>query len=74
MVFDRTKQNGSFFYSWPQLTYSLLDWLHVGLAAQRTTYHTSLTLSAGCSSVWSHKKLEFTSYIFNPGWSDPGGC
>jgi hypothetical protein len=19
----------------------------------------------------SHKKLEFTSYVFNPGWSDP---
>jgi hypothetical protein len=71
-VFDTKKQNGSFFYSWPQLTYSLLDWLHVGLAAQRTkAYHTSLDTQRGLLVGLSHKKLEFTSYIFNPGWSDP---
>ena len=54
------------------MTYSLLDWLHVGLAAQRTkAYHTSLDTQRGLLVGLSHKKLEFTSYIFNPGWSDP---
>ena len=29
-------RNGNFFCSWPQLTRSPLDWLHLGLVAQRT--------------------------------------
>lgn len=71
-VFDTKNQNGSFFYSWPQLTYSPLDWLHLGLVAQRTkAYHTSLDIQRGLLVGFSHKKAEFTTYIFNPGWSDP---
>ena len=71
-VFDTKNQNGSFFYSWPQLTYSPLDWLHVGLATQHTkTYHTSFDTQPGLLVGFSHKKAEFTTYIFNAGWSDP---
>jgi hypothetical protein len=71
-VFDTRNQNGSFFYSWPQLTYSPLDWLHLGLVAQRTkAYHTSFDIQRGLLVGFSHKKAEFTTYIFNPGWSDP---
>lgn len=71
-VFDTKNKNGSFFYSWPQLTYSPLEWLHVGLVAQRTkAYHTSFDVQRGLLIGFSHKKAEFTTYIFNPGWTDP---
>jgi hypothetical protein len=71
-VVDTRNQNGSFFYSWPELTYSPRDWLHIGLAAQRTkVYHTSLDTQRGVLIGLSHKKFRFTTYIFNPGWSDP---
>ena len=71
-VFDTKNQNGSFFYSWPQLAYSPLDWFHVGLVAQRTkAYHTTLDTQRGLFVGFVHKKAEFTTYILNPGWSDP---
>lgn len=71
-VFDTKNRNGSFFYSWPQLTYSPLDWFHVGLVAQRTkAYHTSFDTQRGLLVGFSYKKAEFTTYVFNPGWSDP---
>ena len=47
-VFDTSHRNGNFFYSWPQLTYSPLDWLHLGLVAQRTkAYRTSFDTQRG---------------------------
>ena len=71
-VFDTTGRNGSFFYSWPQLTYSPTDWFHAGLVAQRTkTYHTGFDTQRGFLLGFSHKRAEFTSFVFNPGWSDP---
>ena len=71
-VFDTKNQNGNFFYSWPQLIYSPLDWLHVGVAAQRTkAYHTSFDTQRGLVFGFSHKKAELTTYVLNPGWSDP---
>ncbi len=71
-VFDTGDKSGNFYYSWPQLTYSPLDWLHVGLVAQRTkAYQTSLDTQRGFFFGVSHKQLEFTAYIFNVGWTDP---
>jgi hypothetical protein len=71
-VFDTKDHNGSFFYSWPELTYSLMDWLRVGLVAQRTkAYHTDLDVQRGFLVGFSHKKLEFTTYVFNAGWTEP---
>jgi hypothetical protein len=71
-VFDTKNRDGSFFYSWPQLTYQPLDWFHVGLVAQRTkAYHTSFDTQGGFLIGISHKKAQFTTYVFNPGWSDP---
>jgi hypothetical protein len=71
-VFDTKNRNGSFFYSWPQLTYSPLDWFHLGLVVQRTkAYHTTFATQRGLLIGFSHKKAELTTYIFNPGWSDP---
>ncbi len=71
-VFDTGNKSGSFYYSWPQLTYSPLDWLRVGLVAQRTkAYHTSLDTQRGFLVGLSHNKFAFTAYIFNAGWTDP---
>jgi hypothetical protein len=71
-VFDTKNRDGNFFYSWPQLTYRPLDWFHVGLVAQRTkAYHTSFDTQRGFLIGFSHKGAQFTTYVFNPGWSDP---
>jgi hypothetical protein len=71
-VFDTKDRNGSFFYSWPQLTYSPLDWFRVGLTGQRTkAYHTSLSTQRGLLIGFNHKRFQFTTYIFNAGWTAP---
>lgn len=71
-VFDTRNRHGNFFYSWPQLTYQPLDWFHVGLVAQRTkAYHTNLDTQRGLFIGFSRKKARFTTYILNPGWSEP---
>ena len=71
-VFDTTDKSGNFYYSWPQLTYSPVDWFRVGLVAQRTkAFHTSLDTQRGFLVGVSHKKWEFTTYIFNAGFTDP---
>src|SRR5271157_1976223 len=71
-VFDTTHKSGNFYYSWPQLTYSPTNWFRVGLVAQHIkAFHTSLDVQRGFLVGVSHKKLEFTTYIFNAGFTDP---
>jgi hypothetical protein len=71
-VFDLKDRSGSFFYSWMELTYSPLDWFNVGVAAQRTkAYHTDLDVQRGFLVGFSHKNVNFTTYVFNAGWTDP---
>jgi hypothetical protein len=71
-VFDTTNKSGSFYYSWPQITYSPVDWFRVGAVAQRTkAFQTSLDVQRGFLVGVSHKHVEFTTYIFNAGWTDP---
>jgi hypothetical protein len=67
-VFDTTSKSGNFYYSWPQITYSPVKWLHIGAVAQHTAaYHTTLSVQRGFLVGFSHKKLEFTTYVFDPG-------
>jgi hypothetical protein len=69
-VFDTTSKSGNFYYAWPQLTYSPKDWFHVGAVAQHTVaYHTPVSIQRGFLVGFSHKKWEFTTYVFNPGIS-----
>jgi hypothetical protein len=71
-VFDTKNSDDSFLYSWNELVYSPTDWLHAGLVAQRTrAYHTSLDVQRGFSVGVAHKKMDFTVYTFNAGWTDP---
>lgn len=65
-VVDISNRSANYFYTWPQLTYSPADWLHVGIVAQRTQAIESDT-QAGFLFGLSHKKTEFTSYILDPG-------
>ena len=71
-VFAPSKLSSSFYFAWPQLTYSALSWLRIGLVAQRTkAYHTSLDTQRGLFVGFTHKKMELTTYVFNAGWTQP---
>jgi hypothetical protein len=71
-VFDTRGRTGSFFYVWSEGAYSPADWFRVGLVVQRTkAYHTDLNTQRGLLIGLSHKKINFTTYIFNVGWTDP---
>ena len=67
-LFDTTSKSGNFYYAWPQITYSPVKWLHVGAVAQHTAaYHTPLSVQRGFLVGLSHKRLELTTYVFDPG-------
>ena len=71
-VFDTGNSAGSFFYTWSELTYSPVEWFRFGLAAQRTKlYHTNLDIQRGFLVGFNYKSVDFTTYIFNLGWTDP---
>jgi len=71
-VFDLKDKNGNFFYTWNELTYSPRDWFRAGLAAQRTrAYQTPLDVQRGFLVGFSHKDVDFTTYILNAGWTTP---
>src|SRR5262249_38125515 len=67
-VFTRHRSDW-FYYAWPQLSYAVFDWLKVGAAAQHTkAYQTEFDLQRGFLVGVSHKKTNFTTYVFNPGF------
>ena len=71
-VFDTTGSNGSFYYSTPELTYSPANWLRVGLAAQHTkALQTKFDFQRGFLVGFSHKHVDFTTYVYNLGFGDP---
>ena len=67
-----TDKSSSFYYNWPQITYSPVDWLQLGVAAQRTkAYQSSLDTQIGFLVGFSHRNMEVTSYVFSPGSATP---
>jgi hypothetical protein len=71
-VFDTTSKSGNFYYNWPQFTYTPLEWLNLGLVAQKSkTLQTRLDVQRGFFVGFTHKKFGFTTYVFNAGWTDP---
>jgi len=71
-LFDTHDHSHSFLYSWNELVYSPAEWFHAGLVAQRTrAYQTPLDVQRGFSVGFSHKKVDFTTYVLNAGWTDP---
>ena len=71
-VFDTTNRSGNFFYTWSTLTYSPVNWFRAGLVEQRTrAYRTPLDVQRGLLVGFSHKQVEFTTYIFDIAVTDP---
>ena len=71
-VFSLQNRGSNFFYIWDQVTYSPLHWLQVGLVSQRTrVYQTGLGVQRGVLAGSTHKKVNFTTNIFNFGWTRP---
>lgn len=71
-VFDTKNSAGNFFYSWNELTYSPTDWFRAGLVSQRTrAYQTPLDVQRGFFAGVSYRRVDFTTYVFNVGWTDP---
>ena len=71
-VFDTEDRFDSDFSCWNQVTYSPLNWLEVGLVSQRTRiYRTKLDVQRGVLVSFTYKKVNFTTNIFNLGWTTP---
>ena len=71
-VFDTKNSGNNFFYNWNELSYSPTDWLRAGLASQKTrAYQTPLDVQRGFFAGFSYRRLDFTTYVFNVGWTDP---
>jgi hypothetical protein len=71
-VFDTKNSGGNFFYNWNELAYSPADWVRFGLASQRTrAYQTPLDVQRGFFAGVTYKRVDFTTYVFNAGWTDP---
>jgi hypothetical protein len=70
-VFSFSHEN-SFIYFWSTLTASPMDWLHLGLAAQRTrAYQTTLGIQRGFLLGLSIEHVGITAYMFNPDLPTP---
>jgi hypothetical protein len=71
-VFDTKNSDSNFFYNWNEFAYSPTDWVRFGLASQRTrAYQTPLDVQRGFFAGFTYKRVDFTTYIFNVGWTDP---
>ena len=69
-VFDTTSKSGNFYYAWPQLTITPVGGLKFGGVAQHSkTFATKVDVQRGFFVGFMHKKLAFTTYVFDPGSS-----
>src|SRR5437588_7600304 len=65
-VFDTGNSEGSFFYTWSELSLSPLDWFRFGIAGQRTrAYQTDVDIQRGLFVGLTYKKIDLTTYVFN---------
>ena len=70
-LFDLTDEEGSFFYAWSELAWEPLEWLRVGAVGQRTrVVDTDLEIQRGLMAGVSWRRVQLTSYFFNPGGDD----
>jgi hypothetical protein len=71
-VFDLSDRSGNFFYTWSEFAYSPVEWFRAGIATQRTKiYKTDLDIQRGLFAGFSYKRVDFTAYVLNFGWTDP---
>jgi hypothetical protein len=71
-VFDSRDSEDSFWYSWSELTLAPVEFFRFGLVMQRTrAYETDRDTQRGLLFGFTFKKLDVTTYVFNPDESDP---
>ena len=71
-VFDTGDSNDSFFYNWSELSLAPVDWFRFGLVVQRTKlYQTDFDIQRGFLVGFTCRKVDFTTYVFNPDASSP---
>ena len=71
-MIDAGDSADSFFYNWSELTLAPVDWLRVGMVAQRTrAYQADREVQRGLLVGTSIRKLDMTAYLFNPDDSKP---
>ncbi len=71
-VYGARNSSESFFYAWPELTYSPLTWFGFGLVAQKTrAYKSSLEVQRGFLVQFSYQMLQFSTSVLNIGWTAP---
>ncbi|MBL9173158.1 MAG: hypothetical protein JNL10_06470 [Verrucomicrobiales bacterium] len=65
-------RDDSFLYLWSEVSLSVLDWLRVGGAAQRTSvYETEVDIQRGFLVGLQFDPVAFTTYVFNPAQARP---
>ena len=71
-LIDTGDTSDSFFYNWSELTLSPVDWFRFGLVTQRTrVYQSDREVQRGLLAGFSFKRINFTTYVFNPDDSKP---
>jgi hypothetical protein len=71
-VFDSDDSSDSFFYNWSELSLAPVDWFRFGLVTQRTrAYDTDRDLQRGLLVGITYKRLDVSTYLFNPDDEDP---
>jgi hypothetical protein len=71
-VFDTGNSSDSFFYTWSELSLAPVEWFRFGLVVQRTKlFETAFDIQRGFLVGFSYKKVDFTTYLFNPDASRP---
>lgn len=66
-VFDTGSSADNFFYTWSELSLAPVDWFRFGAVVQRTKlYQTDFDIQRGFLVGFSIKKLDLTTYVFNP--------
>lgn len=70
-VRDNAGKTDSYFYAWSELGVRPVEWLRLGLAAQRTrAYGSERDVQRGPFVQFSWKRLTLGGYWFNPGSSE----
>lgn len=71
-LIDSADSSASYFYSWSELTASVLDHWRVGLVTQHTrVYQTDREIQRGLLVGISYKRADLTGYVLNPDASTP---
>jgi hypothetical protein len=71
-VFDAAGRDDDFFYLWAEFTVNPVEWLSVGLVAQRTrAYDTDVEVDRGLLVGFHVRSVTATVYVFNLDQDDP---